>query len=728
MGPMQGFKRLWTAVLVAAAASAQNPRDISFILATKGGRTQFAAGETVGMELQISTVSPAQYQVWISNTTRTVRQPRFDHFTVEPDSSGVVDPLQDIFAQKEGGIIAGAMPRPVPLSNQPVVIELFLNEWLSLRQPGHYRITAETTRVMKSSSPGEPVSLRSNAIDIEVLAAKPDWVSTQLRQAIATLEEREPPAPVVGQTVDLRSFQQHDHEMARAGRTLRFLESREAVLLLARFFENAPGAAQQQLRAGLFGSPFRQDVIAAMENSVGAPGFPVTYYYLATLMELQQLRRLGPTPLYTARTPEEIKRWVDEVEAPRRIVARRVEGEYFAKLAEAIKRKHGRALAVSVDTLISRGPQPPGAEAIRALTDSFADLPESTQHSLLTINWPRIASPSIAPLVKTLASGSSPMRDAALERLRELDQEAARRIATDRIRRGDVVRNAAGSDPRPLLNLPDKTLPDLDNAMLTALEHGKPVDLLIARYASKAALPRVLSFMERSPGSICSSGLLAYLFRVQPSSTADLVTQARVPGRGGCSINLTPYEDLLVTPGLERQAIADLSNPDPMTRRSAQALLQNGGSPQAEQPLWEAMSRIRDHEPGPLNTDEFGISEALSKAVAWTLTPEKIDRLITACRSDSCRVQASAMRRWLAEPISITMPAFSNAYANVGLFTLRSRTQLEQKLSQFPKGTSFFVDVRESTWYGNRRRDEIRKILEASGMRFVDRGSQAAER
>src|SRR5207248_3230824 len=128
-------------------------------------------------------------------------------------------------------------------------------------------------------------------------------------------------------------------------------------------------------------------------------------------------------------------------------------------------------------------------------------------------------------------------------------------------------------------------------------------------------------------------------------------------------------------------------------------------SPQAEQPLWEALSR---------NGAEFGISEALSKATGWTLTPEKIDRLAAACPTEDCRHQAEAMRRWLAEPISISVDDLPNTWARVGLFLLRDRAQFEQKIAQFPKGTTFLAS-------GQQRRDEIRRILEAAGMRLVDR-------
>jgi len=106
---------------------------------------------------------------------------------------------------------------------------------------------------------------------------------------------------------------------------------------------------------------------------------------------------------------------------------------------------------------------------LKALIDNFTALPETIQNTLLTTSWSRIASPAMEPLLRSLASSRSSARDGALLRLQEIDPAAARPIALERIRQGDLVLNAIGQNPRALLSLPDRILPELDNALVTAL-------------------------------------------------------------------------------------------------------------------------------------------------------------------------------------------------------------------------------------------------------------------
>jgi len=711
---MRILLRFMAAALITSVGQTQNPSDVSFVLGTKGARTQFRAGEAVDLELQFSSRAAGQYSVWTTNTTRTVRQPKYDHFVVEPAGGGA-DPLWDMFAQIDDGF--GGMPRtPTTLGAQPVIVNVALNEWLSIRQPGHYRITAETTRVATAGLPSAGLNLTSNTIEIDVAAPETGWAASQLQQAVATLII-EDPQPVVGQHYD--DPRRRGEQAEQAGRILRFLETEQAVPPLARFFESANTYAQAQLRAGLFASPYRQEIMAAMEKELVDPDRPVTYYYLATLAELEQIRVLGPTPLYTAKSPEEIKRWTDEVELPRREQAQLIEDQYFAKLAEAIKNKRGQALAVSLNTLVSRGPQA-APDVLKALIDNFTALPETIQNTLLTTSWSRIASPAMEPLLRSLASSRSSARDGALLRLQEIDPAAARPIALERIRQGDLVLNAIGQNPRALLSLPDRILPELDNALVTALEHQENVDLLIGRYASGSALPRIRAFADRALDSSCDPGLLAYFFRVDPEYAASLVYASRARQPAACTLNLGGLEDLLTSPGLERQAIADLSSDDLGVRRAGETFLQNAGSPTAEGPLWEAMARVRASLPGPNDQRDFLLAEALTKAPGWTLRPEKIDRLAAACVTENCRRDAQAVRRDLTEPIAISVDDQPNTFARIGTVMPHSHEQFAQKIAQFPKGTRFSVDGARGTWYGSRRKDEIRQILEAAGMRLVD--------
>ncbi len=332
-------------------------------------------GEAVEVEFRFQAAKSGEYSVWTLQPVRQVRQPEYDHFTIEP-AAAVADPLADIFAQLSGGAIIGQPPRPVPLSAAPVTVGLQENEWLSIRKPGHYSITAETTRVAANAQPAVPVPLRSNSIEIDVVAPEPGWAGAVLQLASVTLQIPDPPSPTVGQSFDPRVRQAHDDDVTRAARTLRFLETPEAAAALVRYFEHGPMAAQAELHAGLFASPYRKEVMAAMEAAVAAPDIPVTYYYLGTLMELAEVTRFGPLPLYTPKSTEEIQRWVDEVQRPYREKTKPVEAEYFAKLADAIERKQGQALAVSLETLMTRDP---ATHAARHAEGARGELPAASR-------------------------------------------------------------------------------------------------------------------------------------------------------------------------------------------------------------------------------------------------------------------------------------------------------------------------------------------------------------
>jgi hypothetical protein len=168
--------------------------------------------------------------------TRTVRTHKFDRFTSDPPA---VDPLADVFEQWSSETVRGQMP-VLPLTNTPVVVRLFLNEWLSFRQTGSYRILARTTRVIKSgeelSLTLDSIPLESNAITIEVVAPEPGWAEQQLRAAETVLQRPDPVQPAIGQPFDFQAYERSRDESREAARILRFLETPEAAPALVRYF------------------------------------------------------------------------------------------------------------------------------------------------------------------------------------------------------------------------------------------------------------------------------------------------------------------------------------------------------------------------------------------------------------------------------------------------------------------------------------------------------------
>jgi hypothetical protein len=259
---------------------------------------------------------------------------------------------------------------------------------------------------------------------------------------------------------------------------------------------------------------------------------------------------------------------------------------------------------------------------------------------MLADYWARIASPAIEPFVRSLAEGSGPMRDAALERVLELNPDAGRKIALDRIRRGDVMETSNGSY-RVLLSLPDATLPEMDGPLVDALLQGKKVESLIARYATEAVRERLEAL---PPGQICREPMLAYFFRVDPGFAES--TMARLRQHTNCNIDLWQGADLLASPGLEHQALEDVHSSNQTMRNSALVFLLRGGSPTAEQPLMDAFLALQANSAKiPIQGSESGFLSALLNGRGWVPTPEMVDGITAACATDSCRASAATYAR-----------------------------------------------------------------------------------
>lgn len=619
---------------------------------------------------------------------------------------------------------------PVPLSAAPVMIELQVNEWLSIRKPGRYRISAETTRVVTADRKALAAPVRSNSIEIDVAPPEAGWANEQLRQAVAVLQIPDAPSrPQVGQTLNLAARQAAQDNAEHAARTLRFLETPEAARELARFFEHGPTSARRELEAGLFATPYRKEAMDAMEASFLAPDFPITATYLGTLVNLAKITELGPVASETGASTAERLRWTTEVNAPYQEKAKPIRAEYEAKLANAIGMKRGEALAVTLQTLVTNGMQPAAPATTKAFAASFGALPENSQHTLLSMNWPSIASPDLIPALQSIAEGSGIVRDAALFRLQELAPDIARKITIDRILKTDISRDAF-SNERVLWNLPDKTLPEVDDALVRALEQGKPAGGLVDRYASDAALPRLKALVARVPRDqvireMCS--LAAYFFRVDPEWAATEVAQARQGQRGACALS---NEYLPMSPGLEKQAIRDLTDPNSMNVRNALTLLQYGGSAAAKGPMLDAFARL--HATGINTADRLSVNldlafaTALVNANAWLPTEELLAQVEGNCLEDQCKRQAASARRLTTTPIGVTIGGdLILNLSEIGFgpqAAVRSIKQFEARVALYPKGTPFYLEGNNRDgWWFQQYAAQARKILESAEMKVVDR-------
>jgi len=233
------------AVLLVPSANAQSPTDVTLTLASKDGRTQFRQGEAIELQLQFQASVPGKYAVWPRYAYRSTRNAEYDRFTIEP-AAGAVDPLADCSAQFAAEAYSGPPPAPTPIEGTEVSVPLFLNEWYSFRKPGHYRVTADTTRLVTVAQPQTRLPMRSGVFELEVTPPDPAWAEAQLKQAAAVLDIPDPPPGRVGQPSPMSPQEMRvAYEAAEgAARTVRFLETPEAARALVRYTRSgscAPG-------------------------------------------------------------------------------------------------------------------------------------------------------------------------------------------------------------------------------------------------------------------------------------------------------------------------------------------------------------------------------------------------------------------------------------------------------------------------------------------------------
>ena len=110
---------------------------------------------------------------------------------------------------------------------------------------------------------------------------------------------------------------------------------------------------------------------------------------------------------------------------------------------------------------------------------------------------------------------------------------------------------------------------------------------------------------------------------------------------------------------------------------------------------------------------------ALINGNGWALTPEKLDRLASGCVSAGCRSLVTSLRRAVEPPLQISFGevACGSCPIRVGSSRAGSLKKLEDKISQFPRGTRFRVyPFHRGTWFGDQLTSQVRSIVQAAGM------------
>jgi hypothetical protein len=667
-------------------------------------KTEFHCGEVIPLDLAFTAEGPDRYQISLASYDRSGRMSH-DQFLIDP-KEGTSDPVQLYF--NSGWVFLGGGLFSVKfLSTSPTFIPLDLNEWVRFDQPGAYRLTVVSYRVNDTRASDYPRNagreLKSNSVDLRIIASDAAWQQAQLKQIVEALGR---PGPSGGD-------RQNDPRQA-AMKALRYLGSEEAAGELARRLRGEDSHADWDCMFGLIGSPHRDAGLMEMNKLLEDPEFPVSDLFLTTMSVL---------PLDSNEPPESLRKQREEILQALR-----------QRLASALSNKHGKALAVSLDTAMSgnNSKMPPDIKGklVPQLIETFSALAVEKQVAWLEYRWKDVAGPAWLPVVRALALHyedfpelrampayqSLQLSAAALKRWYELDPEGAR---------GAVITEITRPKPRYNANtlglLPDQTLPDVEHVIAEHLLATDNYEIegnlasLLFRYADGAVLRDVLREFKKKEGNWAGDTLyqlLAYLLKVDPQTARPLLEREAAvrcpPGRGCAYVVFATIGGLQNSPILEELALKTLLDPDPSAVIDAVNYLGKYGSPNAEQALWsryDAWSREWSGRADELRFVAAGknphvwdanLGQSLARALAsgtnWFCDESKLRRI--QALGVGANIQGDteqALRAWSQRPFTITYygnipPTFALAQYNPLSLDL-----LKKKLTQFPAGTKFVL-------------------------------------
>jgi len=697
---MKPLRLIFAALIFAPLLFAQNESSVSLTIRFADGTSRFHVGEIIPIELSFKASIPGTYDMEMRNYDRSGRL-NIEAFHVTPPGR---DPLERYYST--GAFMGGGLGGARELSSDPQVMREDLNEWVAIDKPGHYSLYVTSGRVTRRTpSKAEPIELRSNDLEFDVVAADAAWQQQKLSSAIATLN--------MGSSTEA--------EKAAALRVLRFLDTpASAHELVFRLGTRGDRSGWNEI-AGLAGSRYQKLVVQELEQQMSDPDIALTNDYLYILGKQKLQLDHDPLPPYPQKDAEQQKIWSGRMQA-REKELKELQDSLYEKTAMLVAGKRGEARAQSVQTLLLRPSN--GVSDMKALAGlppgevaaAFLNLSQDQQWNLLMSFWERLKDPAMSAPLKKVAEqpnmNHQMLRDLAMRRLYDLDPSEATPLILEEIKHPHLDNGMFTVKGETLGLLPKETLPQFDQMLAARIEdkesRTKGLDAqLIRRYSTNAILPRVKTVYETAPGQwdcVTEDGFVGYFLRVDP----DYGVKRLALAPSFCMTNALPAVIKMhrwseVEPGI----IARLDGPDLNRARQAAETLAKYGSTQAEKALWDRLRKFhgqwaeRGNElsmrPGRrADANEavgfqFGLVEAIGKAPAWLLTDDEVTELENLTLGQ----ERDNVKQWhWTSTVNVNISfAGDQIIASMNQYSAADIASLKAKLEQYPSGTKLWLNI-----------------------------------
>jgi hypothetical protein len=716
----------WCSPLLAQDSPAQEPADLKIELRSATGSNRFQLGEVIPLEMFISSSTPNRYlepckMFWEScfgyPQCRFVTNWSFD---VVPNTGwtdigwhgcmSMSGPTMDV--------------KSSDLTMEPKTYPYTLTNRFRFDTPGNYTVRLsltvglddETNQIRNSANATvKPNSVSKTAeMVLEIAPAADEWKKNIVEQGVAAWTAP-PPAYTTPPSLEYLKYHQERDALCNLG-------TPEAAVALARLLGrgiDVTHCLKINSHQDLAKAEMRRLLV---DSNVGV--HPVFFAAYAKLLSG------GPGK-------------PGEISAVPPNVVNQVQETLFASLPK----KTPEAMIQSLETVL-RNPMSgywvvPGSaydlrdhfspEVIAMAAGNFDRLSDETRAVLLDADWDHLRSPLMLPVVRRKAEAGD---GHALLRWLELDP-----VPATAFMRLEVVRPAPRFSSL-YLRLPEGSLPAQEQqiaANFVALNSAGDLvrsATLLRRYTTRATLPAVLPFIDQHlaewPCAV-QIPVLAYLLKVSPDDARprvervlEKVSPPYCP-RGEFFPSLGFVE---ASPVLDSLAAGQVENGTPLAADAAE-YLGKYGSASMKPMVWEQLSCWHKkyaeggaelRMAGQKNTQEdwklYNLDSRLLRAYVnaqgWTLSPEDVDRLSKlmgdknkdglAC-TFSCGNQVSvapapghySIYGRISDPvfpvedgIDYLMPMEPFQYS-VNQYQCRDLKALEQKLLQFPVGSTFSV-------------------------------------
>lgn len=702
----------------------KNASDVSFTIKFKDDQTKFRQGEIIPLELRFSSSTPNRYD-FLNRTYDRSGRLHLDGFVIDKKEK-TFDPYYDYFSR--GGLFMGGGLFSQPtLDSTPLIVGYKLNEFMSFKEAGKYRLYIVSPRVLLKKDKkddlataygGNSVSLASNVLELEILPADEKWQAEKFAEGVKS-------------GCDI----------------LRFLGTKAAAKEMLTRFSRDNESCRFENYIGLYGSPERRFIVDEMERMLVSPDYAVTEDFFRMLIRLDYYLK-NPEPEKNASSVYE---WADKkVEAKKNLITL----YYLEKFAKALTGKKENAFQKSLETYFSfhvEGEKTPPSELIDALTKSFAKLPKRTQWMVLEYGWTKLKNPAMLPVLQNIYGNlretnlESDFTDkylinAAIRGIYDLDRNLGKQIILEEMRRPKQRVYTA-----VLTLMPKTDSAEVESLLLEKLNGGKiPADnlqavfMLIDHYETPKLIAKIReTYADKIDQIECGAQIefLKIFLKSDLKFGEEMLGKTVKSSAGKECIGGNPANTIAPywSSGIERIVLELLEHDNEFILGNAAEMLGKYGSLETRDKIWNRLERFskkykedveakkRSNEQWSVVSAEWKLAVALSESTNWWFENESNRRLAALCVFDGCKEQVEKLNKIFQSPVRIETSVDDENQLSFAVLQYKkmSLDALKKKLTQLPPDTAF-------TWVSNPKNandaknfQEIKEFLEKRGMRLA---------